>query len=1607
MATLLDAPKPPSSAKVEEFVDKQLRAARRRVRVLDFFINGLALAVVTLVFVLAVLLVDRYVETPPGTGWAVVLAYLALAAGYLYLTLFRPSRRQINPYFAARQVEQKVPNAKNSLVTWVDLEEDQKVPGSIRTAIGQKAARDLKQVDLNRAIENRKIIWLAVIAVALLTVNVVVAFLPPTRTELTLVEPTKGDATVFSNQDVSFQVRVHGRIPDANDADAVRLRLWYNPEDPETYEDRPMQVAEGDRRQFSLTILAKQTRTGFQYKVLAGNTETAEYTVTVKIIPEFTGFDVAYAYPAYLKREPETNNDPNLVAPYGTTATILATTNREVKHGHIEIEGQPRTIDGQLVEGRPDAIQFTVPIEKEGYFRIWFTTPEGDKNQDPARLRLGVIDPKPVVREFDLQYDYPAYLRFKPMTAAGVRDPEIEAPRGTRVTVTAKTTRAVKDAKIELPGLPPVAGELVADQPTWVRFKLPPIDKDATGSLTFTPNSAENPSAPRSIPIRALIDEAPRVEIKLPEPDTVDIPANGTLTLEGLATDDHGVDKLTLRMKVLGAEDRDLASKPYRGGMSFLRKEDNSWPTRVEYKDFVKLQDLRMPGNLNWRIAPGIEVEYWVEALDNCAVPGPNPGMSKPKRFKVIAPKPPEAAKKDQQAIERKQKDHEKKQDDQNKTEKRDVQQPPPKGAENADKRDNPQQDPMGDPMGAQENRNQGDQGQPKDGQPKEGAGDPNHDQRTEDVKKALNQAEQDKQPGGARGATPPDAKVDPSEARPEPKKGPEGAPPPSEDRTPKENPNQDKTGDGAAGEARGGNVDQSKEEKGDGKGAGTPPPAGMSEEPKGEEKRTYGGSDENAGQAKPDAKDKPEPKAGGPKSEPTEKAAARPQQPKKSDGSEPGNSEQPAPGETRPDRDVTASEDKKAGREGGPKGAEPPADTASSKPQQSPEPGGARPKPKDDQVADASSGRQPPKDGADDAGTKPDTSPKGGTGTEQAKSESRGSSGTPPPKGGGDQGDLDRELGELEREINSTNPKMDDRKQSDVDRLMRNPETREKTRQKLKDIEKNANDELTKKKARDALESGERAAKDYDNERPNTENVEQLSKKLNSKDEKDRRDAENRIKDWEKNPETRDELKNQTDELKKKDRDAGERVENATNRAEQARNEKGGKSGSPKVNEQDLKDIAKDLGSSDPKAQADAQKKLEKMMQDPKTRQETQDKLNEMAKNAKGQEQEDLKNAAQQAGKMGKELAKKDPPAGKGPDPKDLEKAARDLASNDPKAREQAKRDLEKMMQDPKTRQQAKDMLDQMAKDAKTPEDKQAFENAAKQASELAKERGPQPTEKIDPKDLKDLADKMAGEDSKAKQDATDKLNEMMKDPKAREQAMKMLEEMAKDAKNSPEQQKALDEALKQAKEMAKKDPPKLDPKDLKDIAKKFEDMDPKAKDEMKRQFEEAMKDPKRREEMQKLAEEMAKNTPPEQKKQFDEMMRQLGGDFQSPPSTPEKADLANRLKSAELLLDEFKKNIQDDKFRQRLQWTKEQEEQWIKDQEAAIAAMKRQAEKSDFRTDRTARSAAQGGFDRVKLDPKVGADALRGGRATPPANYADAYKKFAGGGQASEPKR
>src|SRR5262249_48359079 len=160
--------------------------------------------------------------------------YLVVGGLFLAFTVVRPLLRRINPYYAAKQVEETLPEAKNSLVNWLDLQ-DETLPLAIRAAVGQRAAKDLAQADVDRAISGRRAGWLGGATTALLIAFLVllIAFGPRQffsilgrnfapflggpiahRTKIMVVQPAGGNAVVPIGKAVTIAVQVEGRVPD-------------------------------------------------------------------------------------------------------------------------------------------------------------------------------------------------------------------------------------------------------------------------------------------------------------------------------------------------------------------------------------------------------------------------------------------------------------------------------------------------------------------------------------------------------------------------------------------------------------------------------------------------------------------------------------------------------------------------------------------------------------------------------------------------------------------------------------------------------------------------------------------------------------------------------------------------------------------------------------------------------------------------------------------------------------------------------------------------------------------------------------------------------------------------------------------------------------------------------------------------------------------------------------------------------------------------------------------------------------------------------------------------------------------------------------------------
>src|SRR5581483_8757342 len=152
-----------AGAKHDAFVQSQLARAERRIRLLDIAAALLGFAALVCVVVAAAALADYSWQLP---AWArqVCFAVIAVVGGaYLIVTLGRPLLYRVNPYYAAKLVEQTMPEAKNSVVSWLDLQQENVAP-AIRAAVGQKAAKDLSKADIDRAFSARRVLGVGAVA---------------------------------------------------------------------------------------------------------------------------------------------------------------------------------------------------------------------------------------------------------------------------------------------------------------------------------------------------------------------------------------------------------------------------------------------------------------------------------------------------------------------------------------------------------------------------------------------------------------------------------------------------------------------------------------------------------------------------------------------------------------------------------------------------------------------------------------------------------------------------------------------------------------------------------------------------------------------------------------------------------------------------------------------------------------------------------------------------------------------------------------------------------------------------------------------------------------------------------------------------------------------------------------------------------------------------------------------------------------------------------------------------------------------------------------------------------------------------------------------------
>lgn len=408
-----------TTPKHDAYVESQLDRARRRIRTLDLTTALLGFLAGTLAYGIVMALLDNALDLSSSVLHVSFFLYLAAAVGYLGLAVIRPLSRQINPYFAARKVEENLPDAKNSVVNYLDLRDDERLPAPVHNAVGARAARDLAKVDIDSAVSARRAGFAGGTAGLMIFIVLVVlfafgsrkffshlgrVFLPfndgsvATRTEIELLEPDRDPLTVSNLQSVTVRVRIEGTRPD-------EVKLITRPSLDETAETVRYLSPEQDpdrRDQWAITLTPENLNRGVYYRVVAGDASTDERRIEVQATPsiESESFRATFKARPYISQGQERIQvrNRNLRGYNGTILTIDAQANRKLESAAMVFSWEEGPKDKPIrkerfVDAKVDGQHLQVPnflMAQSGLYRLRFKSTDGEVYEEPNSFPLDV-----------------------------------------------------------------------------------------------------------------------------------------------------------------------------------------------------------------------------------------------------------------------------------------------------------------------------------------------------------------------------------------------------------------------------------------------------------------------------------------------------------------------------------------------------------------------------------------------------------------------------------------------------------------------------------------------------------------------------------------------------------------------------------------------------------------------------------------------------------------------------------------------------------------------------------------------------------------------------------------------------------------------------------------------------------------------------------------------------------------------------------------------------------------------------------------------------------------------------------------------------------------
>ena len=438
----------------DQFIEHQVDRTRKLIRTTDIATAALILTVALLAALFLEIVADHVFGLPIWLRRLALLTALCGAAAYVFVRIVKPMLLRVNTLYAAKTIEGADPSFQNSLINYLLLREHRdKLPKRTLVALEAKAVLDLTRIEVDRAVNQRRLMAAAYTLSGLIVVICLYAAISskslldsakrafladvarPTNTLLLDIKP--GDdpelSKVVAGANVTFSVDVQGTRP-------AHVALRYSSDDGKFFAVK--ELSPGDHENDPWRTSLPNVRQTLDYYLTAGDAESRHYRLEILPAPMVTEVALDYDFPGYVKLPRRVAvPDGNVEAIEGTIVTVHARTNQEARSGDIDLTAPKQLVPMTVGTSDPYLLEGKFLVAKSGSYTIKFTTTGGQPNPDPVVYDVRALPDNPPTAKF-LQPEQPSIklpnnVRVPLVVAAnddfGVKDVTLHVQHGAEI----------------------------------------------------------------------------------------------------------------------------------------------------------------------------------------------------------------------------------------------------------------------------------------------------------------------------------------------------------------------------------------------------------------------------------------------------------------------------------------------------------------------------------------------------------------------------------------------------------------------------------------------------------------------------------------------------------------------------------------------------------------------------------------------------------------------------------------------------------------------------------------------------------------------------------------------------------------------------------------------------------------------------------------------------------------------------------------------------------------------------------------------------------------------------------------------------------------------